>query len=201
LRAVALYDEPSSNQSQESKRNSSAFGKCCRHSPGGRHAGGDGGEGLPRAKDMLPHPNPARHEAAHDGGSALLRQLKQDARTQLIPLIVLSGLSQKNENRLRLAGAAAYFEKSMLNLSGEGSALLNAIQSLMTEPGESQKPWFSARWSGCARGGSRRTACSSDRVSEVGSKADSGFAARTRRRDPHREAVLTRATESVVIVL
>jgi CheY-like chemotaxis protein len=156
-----------------------------------------------RAKDMLPRPNPARHEAAHDGGSALLRQLKQDPRTQLIPLLVLSGLSQKNENRLRLAGAAAYFEKSMLNLSGEGSALLNALQSLMTEPapGESQKPWFSACWSGCARGGSRRTACSSDRVSEVGSKADPGFAARTRRRDPHREAVLTRATESVVIVL
>jgi CheY-like chemotaxis protein len=53
-------------------------------------------------------------------GMARLRQLSPDPRTQLIPVIVLSGLSPKNENSLRLAGAAAYFEKSMLNLSGEG---------------------------------------------------------------------------------
>lgn len=147
MRAVALYDEPSSNESQESKRNSIAFGKCCRHSPNGRNAGGDGGEGLHRAKDMLPDLIRLDMMLPTMEGTALLRQLKQDPRTQLIPVIVLSGLSQKNENRLRLAGAAAYFEKSMLNLSGEGVPCLMLYQSLMTEPapGGSPKNHFSVR--------------------------------------------------------
>jgi hypothetical protein len=48
-------------------------------------------------------------------------------------VIVLSGLSQKNEKKLRTAGAAAYFEKSLLNLNDDGSSLVNAVQNVLAE--------------------------------------------------------------------
>jgi CheY-like chemotaxis protein len=45
------------------------------------------------------------------GGVHVLACLKQDPLTTDIPVIILSGLSQKNENKLTSAGAFAYFEK------------------------------------------------------------------------------------------
>jgi CheY-like chemotaxis protein len=41
-------------------------------------------------------------------GTGVLKALKQDASTAQIPVIVLTGLSQKNEAKLKNAGAAAY---------------------------------------------------------------------------------------------
>jgi CheY-like chemotaxis protein len=46
------------------------------------------------------------------GGVEVLKALKQDPGTAGIPVIILSGLSQKNEQSLTEAGAAAYMEKS-----------------------------------------------------------------------------------------
>jgi sigma-B regulation protein RsbU (phosphoserine phosphatase) len=46
-------------------------------------------------------------------GTGVLRQLKQDPVTKSIPVIILSGLSQKNETKLKRAGASAYFQKSL----------------------------------------------------------------------------------------
>jgi len=92
----------------------------CRKAAGIRPTVGDGGEGLNRAKDVLPDLIQLGMMLPAMEGRARLCQVTPDPRTQLIPVIVLSGLSPKNENRLRLAGAAVYFEKSMLNLSGEG---------------------------------------------------------------------------------
>ncbi|MGC2695549.1 MAG: response regulator [Candidatus Angelobacter sp.] len=45
-------------------------------------------------------------------GPQVLRQLKVDAQTRRIPVVVLTGLSQKNEGRLLEDGAAAFVEKN-----------------------------------------------------------------------------------------
>jgi len=45
-------------------------------------------------------------------GVEVLKRLKDDARTAVIPVIVLSGLSQKNAEKLMDEGAEAYYEKN-----------------------------------------------------------------------------------------
>ena len=45
-------------------------------------------------------------------GPEVLQQLKRNPKTARIPVIVLSGLSQKNEPKLREDGAAAFVEKN-----------------------------------------------------------------------------------------
>ena len=47
-------------------------------------------------------------------GQEVLRQLKCDARTNDIPVVVLTGLSEKNRDKLIEAGAEDYFEKNLL---------------------------------------------------------------------------------------
>jgi CheY-like chemotaxis protein len=64
-------------------------------------------------------------------GTCVLKELKQDASTSHIPVIVLTGLSQKNETKLKKAGAAAYIEKSSLNLAQNAEALIQVIVSVL----------------------------------------------------------------------
>jgi len=64
-------------------------------------------------------------------GTSVLKELKQDASTSGIPVIVLTGLSQKNETKLRKAGAAGYIEKSSLELGKNADALVQAIASVL----------------------------------------------------------------------
>ena len=64
-------------------------------------------------------------------GTGVLKELKQDASTSHIPVIVLTGLSQKNEMKLRKAGAAAFIEKSSLNLAQNAEGLIEAIVSVL----------------------------------------------------------------------
>lgn len=47
-------------------------------------------------------------------GLEVLRMLKQDRRVSGIPVIVLSGLPQNTESKLKMAGAVAYYEKTNL---------------------------------------------------------------------------------------
>ena len=47
-------------------------------------------------------------------GLDVLQRLKSEAQTAAIPVVVLSGLSEKNSYKLIEAGAEAYFEKSTL---------------------------------------------------------------------------------------
>lgn len=59
-------------------------------------------------------------------GLAVLRSLKQRAETKNIPVIVLTGLSKGNEQRLAEEGAAGFYQKSE-ELFQNGSANLITI--------------------------------------------------------------------------
>lgn len=63
-------------------------------------------------------------------GTGVLKQLRQDPSTVHIPVIVLTSLSQKNEEKLKEAGAAAFLEKSALNLDGDAELLIRAVEEV-----------------------------------------------------------------------
>jgi CheY-like chemotaxis protein len=89
---------------------------------------GDGVEGLRLAQQTQPDAILLDMMLPTLDGTEVLRQLKSAPPTNLIPVIVLSSLSQKNEPKLKASGAAAYFEKSLLKLDGDGSDLVKAVQ-------------------------------------------------------------------------
>lgn len=64
-------------------------------------------------------------------GTSVLRELKKDSMTSHIPVIVLTGLSKTNEAKLKKAGAAAYIEKSSLDLGKGADLLVHAIASVL----------------------------------------------------------------------
>jgi CheY-like chemotaxis protein len=68
-------------------------------------------------------------------GLCLLQQLKQDKRTQAVPVIVLSGLSLKNESKLVKEGAAGYLEKSDVLFQNNSALLLQAIERVLADTG------------------------------------------------------------------
>jgi CheY-like chemotaxis protein len=92
---------------------------------------GDGREGLQRAHDLCPDMILLDMMLPTLEGTSLLRQLKKDLSTKAIPVLVLSGLSQKNGQKLLADGAAGYLEKSKLDFEGEGSSLLSMLKSLL----------------------------------------------------------------------
>jgi CheY-like chemotaxis protein len=61
--------------------------------------------------------------------------LKQDKRTQPVPVVVLSGLSHKNEAKLVKEGAAEYLEKSDVLFRNNSALLLQAIERVLAEAG------------------------------------------------------------------
>jgi len=65
--------------------------------------------------------------AGHD----VLRLLKQDPLTAHIPVIVFSGLSQRNEEKLVQAGAAAYWQKSESMLDNDSAGLVLAVETVL----------------------------------------------------------------------
>lgn len=64
-------------------------------------------------------------------GLGVLRALKHDSQTADIPVIVLSGLGQQNEARLKKEGAAAYFTKSDSLLENDSETLLHLVESVV----------------------------------------------------------------------
>jgi two-component system alkaline phosphatase synthesis response regulator PhoP len=91
---------------------------------------GDGQEGLRQAQDLRPDVIVLDMMLPTMDGTSVLSQLKQNVLTKSIPVIILSGLSQKNEKKLKMSGAAAYFEKNSLKLEQDGNALVQAIEQL-----------------------------------------------------------------------
>jgi CheY-like chemotaxis protein len=92
----------------------------------------DGGEGLRLATEggidlilldmMMPRV----------GGLETLLALKNDPRTAHVPVVVVTGLSQRNEEKLRKDGAAGFIEKDAL--LAQNSLLLDYIQPFLVRP-------------------------------------------------------------------
>jgi CheY-like chemotaxis protein len=64
-------------------------------------------------------------------GPDVLKKLKGNDATSHIPVIVVSGLSQRNEEKLLKDGAAAYFEKGALDLENHSDRLVAAVHSVL----------------------------------------------------------------------
>ena len=92
---------------------------------------GDGQEGLDLAHSVQPDLILLDMMLPTLEGTGVLRQLRKDPATKLIPVIVLSGLSQKNEAKLKTAGATAYFEKSKLDLDSKSSELVRVLEEIL----------------------------------------------------------------------
>ena len=73
-------------------------------------------------------------------GPDVLRVLKNDPATAGVPVMMLTGLSQKNANQMVKDGACAYFEKSNSMLGDGPDSLLAAINRILREhiPGKQQ---------------------------------------------------------------
>jgi CheY-like chemotaxis protein len=64
-------------------------------------------------------------------GPDVLRKLKESPATSSIPVIVLTSLSRKNEEKLMQEGAAAYFEKSALDLDKNSDRLAATVENVL----------------------------------------------------------------------
>lgn len=67
-------------------------------------------------------------------GVDLLRAMRKDPVTAETPVMVLSSLPQRNEEKLVCEGATAYFEKSMLETSNGTRPFLEAVEELLRAP-------------------------------------------------------------------
>lgn len=67
-------------------------------------------------------------------GPEVLRALRRNPGTQRTPIIVLSGLSQANEKKLKEEGADAYFQKSSLDLDrDDGDSIVQTVQRMLSK--------------------------------------------------------------------
>jgi|SRR5579863_2413188 len=64
-------------------------------------------------------------------GPDVLKALKQDPTTKAIPVVVMTGLSQKNASRLQHDGALAFLEKSSLELEKGSEKLLSEVKKIL----------------------------------------------------------------------
>jgi CheY-like chemotaxis protein len=67
-------------------------------------------------------------------GTRVLKALKEDASTAKIPVIVMTGLSQRNAAKLKKAGAVAFIEKTQLKLDESADALIPIIEKTIGPP-------------------------------------------------------------------
>jgi twitching motility two-component system response regulator PilH len=100
----------------------------------------DGREGLEAAQASLPELILLDMMLPGLEGTGVLKALKADPSTQLIPVIVLTGLAQRNEEKLKDAGAAAYIEKSSLNFEQNAEALVRSVEKVLKGRTPAQQP-------------------------------------------------------------
>lgn len=91
----------------------------------------DGEEALRVASDKLPDIILLDMMLPKISGVEVLKGLKANPATVDIPVIVLSSLSQMNEEKLLSEGAAAYFEKSTLELDKNSNCLADKIERVL----------------------------------------------------------------------
>jgi CheY-like chemotaxis protein len=127
----------------------------------------DGREALPAARSSRPALVLLDMMLPGLDGTCVLKELKQDSLTSHIPIIVMTGLSQKNEAKLRKAGAAGFIEKSSLDLEKNPDGLVQAIASVLGV--QDKAPCTRGEWSGLiVDAGSDQT---EDRIGRLGDSA------------------------------
>jgi CheY-like chemotaxis protein len=90
----------------------------------------DGAEALSLAREKMPNLILLDMLLPKMSGPDVLKALKQDPATKAIPVVVLTGMSQKNAARLQNDGALAFLEKSALALDKGPHHLLIALQEI-----------------------------------------------------------------------
>ena len=90
----------------------------------------DGEEGLRLAREKLPDLILLDMLLPKLNGPDVLKALKLDLATAAIPVVVTSGLSQKNAARLEKDGAFAFLENSELALQQGPGPLLVKLESI-----------------------------------------------------------------------
>jgi DNA-binding response OmpR family regulator len=91
----------------------------------------DGEEALQVANDQLPDIILLDMMLPKISGPDVLKALKANPATMEIPVIVLTSLSQMNEEKLLQEGAAAYFEKSTLELDKSSDRLATTVETVL----------------------------------------------------------------------
>jgi two-component system alkaline phosphatase synthesis response regulator PhoP len=87
----------------------------------------DGEEALRMAQKQIPNLILLDMMLPKVPGLEVLRALKQEGTTKDIPVIILTGLSERNADRLLQEGAISYVEKSDTLLEKDGAALIQAV--------------------------------------------------------------------------
>jgi two-component system, OmpR family, phosphate regulon response regulator PhoB len=91
----------------------------------------DGEEALQVAQDKLPDIILLDMMLPKISGPEVLRTLKANPATKNIPVVVLTSLSQRNEEKLIHEGAIAYFEKSALELDKSSDRLAATVETVL----------------------------------------------------------------------
>jgi len=94
---------------------------------------GDGDEALLMAGEMRPDLILLDMMLPKMSGLEVLKALKKEPATEAIPVVVLTGLSQTNAERLRGDGAFAFLAKADLGLDQGGEPLLAALERVVAE--------------------------------------------------------------------
>jgi CheY-like chemotaxis protein len=100
----------------------------------------DGEEALRVANDQLPDIILLDMLLPKLSGPEVLKALKSNPATMAIPVIVLSSLSQRNEEKLKQAGAVEYLEKASLDLATHPNRLADAVESVLRKLREQERP-------------------------------------------------------------
>jgi CheY-like chemotaxis protein len=91
----------------------------------------DGEQALQMAREKLPHLILLDMLLPKLSGPDVLIALKKDPMTEAIPVVVISGMSQKNAPRLQQDGALSFIEKSALALEEGSGKLLAAVEQIL----------------------------------------------------------------------
>jgi CheY-like chemotaxis protein len=93
----------------------------------------DGEEALRLAREKLPDLILLDMLLPKMSGPDVLAALQQDLLTKSIPVVVMTGMSQKNAERLQNDGAFGFLEKSALELDKGSEKLLAAVRQILKQ--------------------------------------------------------------------
>jgi CheY-like chemotaxis protein len=113
---------------------------------------GDGEEALQLANEKLPDIILLDMMIPKISGPDVLKALKINPATMDIPVIVLSSLPQRNEERLLHEGAAAYCEKSSLELDKRSDRLAAKVENVLCQDRRRKKSALSSQASSAKAG-------------------------------------------------